>query len=447
MCKTPPTRTIRLAWFVRTVKDEQVHKPHARIVRWDSLATTVFARHARTIQYQQAPVTPLAQVAKAVERQTPAKRSVSVPCTTRVAQASPALAPHVTEVKFQTRIEPSAWMPCPAVRCARSRLRSLSAAHAFPARITSILIRQTTHVRHVRSDMCKTPTTRIVRIAWFVRTVKDEQVHNVHARIVKSDSLATTVFARHARAIQYQQAPVTPPAQVAKTAERQTPAKHSVSVPRDKRGRLASPALARHAPAVKFQTLTEPTALFVPPVKPASAVAASVHLVPGAAWFRMQTLVPVFHVRRVNTRLAIHDAKHVPPDNSLQTPAALHAPHARPDKSPAARATLHARHAEPENTPSMTEAIVRPVRTDNNRTPRKTVVSPVRTATPARLAHARHAKPDNARLTINPRVKLVQTDNNRPQTERGVNNVQWARRERAEHVNDATVPALPRLRD
>ena len=447
MCKTPTTRIVRLAWFVRTVKVEQVHKLHVQIVRQDSLATTVFARHARMIQYQQAPVTTLAQVAKTAEWQTPAERSVSVPCTTRVPQASPALAPHVSMVKFQTRIEPSAFPPCPAVRCARSRLRSLPAAHAFPARITSILIRQTTHVRHVRSDMCKTPTTRIVRLAWFVRTVKVEQVHKPHVRIVRWDSLATTVFARHARTIQYQQAPVTPIARLAKTAERQTPATHSVSVPTDKRERLASPAFARHVPAMKFQTLTEPTALFVPPVKPASAVAASVHLVPGAAWFRMQTLVPVFHVRRVNTRLAIHDANHVPPDNSLVAQATLHANHARPVKLPAARATLHARHVEPENTPLMTEAIVRLVRTDNNRPRRKTVVPLVRTVMPARLAHARHVKPDNARLTINPRVKLVRTDNNRPQTERDVNNVQWARRERAEHVNDATVTALPRLRD
>ena len=265
--------------------------------------------------------------------------------------------------------------------------------------------------------MSKTRTTRTIRLAWFVRTVKVEQVHNSHVRIVLPDSLAVApVFAGHARASQYQQARVLLLAQLARATEWQTPAKHSVSVPPDKRERLASPALARHVPPMKFQTLTERTVLFVPLVKPASAATTSVHLVP-ALTFPMQTLVPVFHVRRVNTRLATHDARHVPPDNSLPTPATHHAHHARRVRLPAARATHHARHAETENTPSITEPIVRLVRTDNSRPRRKTVVRHVRPAQPAQREHARHAKPDNAQLTINPRVKLVRTDNNHPQTE------------------------------
>ena len=80
MSKTRMTKTIRLAWFVRTVKVEQVHKLHVRIVLSDSLAVApVFVGHARAIQYQQAPGLPLAQLAKATERQTPVKRSVYAP--------------------------------------------------------------------------------------------------------------------------------------------------------------------------------------------------------------------------------------------------------------------------------------------------------------------------------------------------------------------------------
>ena len=80
MYKIPATRTIQPAWFVRMVKVEQVHKLHVRIVLPDSLAVApVFARHAQASQYQQAPGTPLAQLARATEWQTAAKHSVYVP--------------------------------------------------------------------------------------------------------------------------------------------------------------------------------------------------------------------------------------------------------------------------------------------------------------------------------------------------------------------------------
>ena len=158
-------------------------------------------------------------------------------------------------MKFQTETEPAAFPPLPAVWYAHSRLKSLVVVHAFPARVMNILIRQTTNVRDVQSDMCKIPATRTIRPAWFVRTVKVEQVHNFHARIVPPDSLAPApVFAGHARASQYQQAPGTPLAQLAPATESQTPAKHSVSVPREKEAPWECPALVRHVPAIKFQT-------------------------------------------------------------------------------------------------------------------------------------------------------------------------------------------------
>ena len=151
-----------------------------------------------------------------------------------VRQAAPALVRHVPPMKFQTRrIEPHACPPRPALTYASSRTKSMTAHQpALIAQVTSILMMETTHVRHVRTDMCKTPPTRTMRPAWFVRTVKDEQVQKPHARIVLSDSLAPApVFVRHAQVIQYQQAPGTPLAQLAWATERQTSAKHSVSVP------------------------------------------------------------------------------------------------------------------------------------------------------------------------------------------------------------------------
>ena len=134
-------------------------------------------------------------------------------------------------MKFQTETEPAAFPPCPAAWYAHSRLKSLAAVHAFPAPVMNILIRQTTHVRHVRSDMCKIPATRTIQPAWFVRTVKAEQVHNFHVRIVPPDSLAPApVFVGHARANQYQQVPGAPLAQLAPATEWQATATRDVFV-------------------------------------------------------------------------------------------------------------------------------------------------------------------------------------------------------------------------
>ena len=148
-----------------------------------------------------------------------------------VRQAAPALVRHVPAMKFQTRrIEPHAFPPRPALWYVRSHLRSLAEVHVLIAPVMSILMRETTHVRHVRSDMYKIPRTRTIRRAWFVRTVKVEQVHKLHARVVLPDSLAATVFARHAQASQYQQ-PEAPLAQVARATERRPTAKRGVSAP------------------------------------------------------------------------------------------------------------------------------------------------------------------------------------------------------------------------
>ena len=160
MCKIPATKTTQHAWFVRTVKVEQVHKLHAWIVPPDSLAPApVFAGHARAIQYQQAPGTPLAQAARATELQTPAKHSVSVPREKEALWGCPELVRHAPAMKFQTQTEPHACPPRPALKYARSHLKCLAAEDASLAPNINILIRQTTNVRIVRSDMFKIPPT------------------------------------------------------------------------------------------------------------------------------------------------------------------------------------------------------------------------------------------------------------------------------------------------
>ena len=135
-------------------------------------------------------------------------------------------------MKFQTRIETSV---CPLRRVpvyARSQTKCLEAVHALSAKVTSILIMETTHVRIVRRDMSKTPPTRTTPPAWTAAPVRDEPTHHykLHVRIVLPDSLATTVFARHAQASQYQQ-PGAPHAQAARAAESLKTATRDVSVP------------------------------------------------------------------------------------------------------------------------------------------------------------------------------------------------------------------------
>ena len=79
MCKTPPTSPIRTAWPVRTVKDEQAHKLHARIAPTDNLAAeTVFADDAPETKYQTAEK-PIVRPATAAERQATTAFSVSAP--------------------------------------------------------------------------------------------------------------------------------------------------------------------------------------------------------------------------------------------------------------------------------------------------------------------------------------------------------------------------------
>ena len=110
-------------------------------------------------------------------------------------------------MKFQTEIEPHAYPDNPATMCATQGFNSLSAETVSLVPISNILIRQTADVRHVPPDMCKTQTTSPTRTAWPVRTVKDEQAHKLHVRIVQTDNLAAeTVFADDAPVTKYQTA-------------------------------------------------------------------------------------------------------------------------------------------------------------------------------------------------------------------------------------------------
>ena len=117
---------------------------------------------------------------------------------------------------------------------ARLRLKYLAAEDASFAPDTSILIQQTTNVRHVRSDMCKMPPTGITPPASLVMTVKDEQAHKLHAQTVSTDNLAAeTAFADDAPLIKYQTAGK-PVALHAVEAEKQTATAFSVYAQADK---------------------------------------------------------------------------------------------------------------------------------------------------------------------------------------------------------------------
>ena len=107
MCKKPATRIIRPAWFVRTVTDEQVHKPNARPVPTHMLATApVFAWHAPATTYQTISK-PVVNPAPPTEKP-PTTCSVSASVENKALQPTAAPAKTVPPVKFQTRVEPDA---------------------------------------------------------------------------------------------------------------------------------------------------------------------------------------------------------------------------------------------------------------------------------------------------------------------------------------------------
>ena len=214
LCKTRPTRTVRHAWFVRTVKDGHSENSHARFVPPDNLALkTALADHAAATQFQHPPearVAPVVNIQEwaptppATRGRLPATRCVSVPRITKAQSVSSAPVRHVPVMKFQTRTEPPVNPLRPALAYVRLHLKNFEAVNAFPAAVISILIRQTTHVRHVRMEKFKTPTTRTIRTARFVRAVRVESVQKQHARRAPPDNMPTQASVVHARALQCQ---------------------------------------------------------------------------------------------------------------------------------------------------------------------------------------------------------------------------------------------------
>ena len=158
------------------------------------------------------------------------------------------------------RTEPHAEPALPAPRCVRHCLKSFRTITALPAKITSTLIQQTTHVRHVRSDMCKTPPTRTAPPAWFVRTARDEQANKPNVRHVPTHMSATiTVSAGHAPATQYQTfcEPIVKPAPTREKAS----TTWCVSASEENEVPQSTAAPAWTAQPVKFQAGTDSHAL------------------------------------------------------------------------------------------------------------------------------------------------------------------------------------------